>query len=238
MSGSSFFKFSDETDFKSLVDWARQGSNSPDEIAQLATHLADSGERLKWPEAMKTADLASTGGPGSLSTLLSPLVLMSQGYKVVKLAVPGRPAGAIDTLGTIPGYRVMLSTEDICSIIAKTGFAHFLTDDRFAPIDGKLYAYRRRVGAVAIPMLAAASLLAKKLAVGVRLVGLDARIGPHGNFGVTKEEARRNAINFCTAAKQLDIDAVVFIKNDSGPAQPWIGRGESLVALAYAVGAY
>ncbi|RJP46472.1 MAG: hypothetical protein C4548_02675 [Desulfobacteraceae bacterium] len=231
-------KLNDERDFKSLIDWARQGTHSPDEISQLATYLANSGEKLEWAKEMKIADLASTGGPGSLSTLLSPIALMSQGYKVVKLAVPGRPAGAIDTLGTIPGYRVILSTKNIRSIVTKTGFAHFLTDDRFAPIDGKLYAYRRQINAVAIPMLAAASLLAKKLAAGVRIVGLDARIGSHGNFGATSNEARENAINFCVAAKQLDIDAVVFIKNDCGPAQPWIGRGENLVALAHAVGVY
>ena len=51
------------------------------------------------------ADVASTGGPGSLSTLLPPFVLSTLGCNVVKLGVPGRSAGAIDSLATLPGRK-------------------------------------------------------------------------------------------------------------------------------------
>lgn len=218
-----------------LVEWAQRGSCSSADVARLAEHLSASGERLSWSTDWTTADVASTGGPASLSTLLAPLVLVSRGYKVVKLAVPGRPAGAIDVLATVPGYRVTLTSDDVRLVIEKCDFAHFLSDNRFAPLDAALYAYRRRVGAVAVPVLTAASLLAKKLAVGVRAVGLDIRVGPHGNFGVTRNEARANAKLFCSAARALGIEATAFISASVGPAQPWIGRGEALLALALTV---
>lgn len=226
----------DEDEFRLLVEAARCGPWAAGEVARLAAHLAASGERVDWSDSCKTADVASTGGPASLSTLLSPLMLRAEGCRVVKLAVPGRPAGAIDSLGTIPGYRVQLSTDEVRSVVAVCGFAHFLADDRFAPLDAALYQFRRRNGAVATPTLAAASLLAKKVAVGVRLVGLDVRIGSHGNFGVSRPEARANAAVFCAAAHLLGIDAVAFLGIEDGPAQPWIGRGESLVAVAHALG--
>lgn len=226
----------DEDEFRLLVEAARCGPWAADEVARLAAHLAASGERARWSDSWKTADVASTGGPASLSTLLAPLWLRAEGCRVVKLAVPGRPAGAIDSLGTISGYRVKLSTDEVRSVVAVCGFAYFLADDRFAPLDAALYQYRRRNGAVAIPTLAAASLLAKKVAVGVRMVGLDVRVGPHGNFGVSRAEARANAVVFCAAARLLGIDAVAFLGVEDRPAQPLIGRGESLVALAHTLG--
>lgn len=226
----------DEGEFARLVDWARRGPRLPVEIARLAGHLARGGERLSWPPSTKTADLASTGGPASLSTLIAPFALVVRGCAVVKLAVPGRPAGAIDVLATVPGYSARLSPNGVRQVVARCGFAHFLSDERFAPMDGALYAYRRRNGAVAVPMLVAASLLAKKFAVGLRFVGLDIRVGSHGNFGQTRDEARSNARLFCSAAQVLGMEAAGFISSDDGPAQPWIGRGEALVALASAAG--
>lgn len=226
----------DEEALHPLVDWARANAATPEAVALLAKHLAESGEQLTWPESTATVDLASTGGPGSLSTLLVPLALCAAGLTVVKLAVPGRPAGAIDSLGTIPGYRSRLTPDEVRGAANGVRFAHFLADERFAPLDAVLFEFRRRVGALPVPLLAASSLLSKKVAVGVRRVGLDVRVGPHGNFGSTTAEARDNARLFCRGAGLLGIDATAFLTPDDRPAQPWIGRGESLVALAHALG--
>jgi pyrimidine-nucleoside phosphorylase len=123
----------------------------------------------------------------------------------------------------------------VCAVVNRCGFAHFLADARFAPLDAALFAYRRRVGAVALPLLAAASLLSKKLAAGIRTFGLDVRVGPHGNFGATRQTSRDNARVFCEAARILGMQAVAFLTPNAGPVQPFIGRGEALVALAAAV---
>jgi pyrimidine-nucleoside phosphorylase len=233
----SFPQKPDDDAFSHLVEWAKDRSRTADDVALLAEHLAASGEQLRWLEE-DIADVASTGGPGSLSTLIAPLALRGQGCAVVKLAVPGRPAGAIDVLGTLPGYRVRSTSEDVRATVARCGFAHFLADARFAPLDAAFFQYRKRVGAIAVPVLAAASLLAKKLAVGVHFVGLDVRVGEHGNFGTTIAEARANASLFCAAARALGVHATAFISTGNSLAQPFIGRGESLIALANAVGAY
>lgn len=230
-------ELSDEGSFSRLVSWARERPRTADEVAALAHRLAASGEQLSWLHE-SVADVASTGGPGSLSTLIAPLALRGHECTVVKLAVPGRPAGAIDVLGTLPGYRVRATSEQVRETVRRCGFAHFLADARFAPLDASLFQYRQRVGAVAIPALAAASLLAKKIAVGVRFVGLDVRVGEHGNFGATVAEARQNAGLFCEAARALGIHAAAFLSTGIPLAQPWIGRGESVLALACAVGAY
>ena len=83
---------------------------SPEDLARLTEVLAGSGASIGKP-ADKRIDVASTGGPGSLTTLLAPLAVAACGAHVSKIAVPGRPAGGIDTLGSITGFKVELDVE-------------------------------------------------------------------------------------------------------------------------------
>jgi len=64
------------------------------------------------------------------------------------------------------------------------------------------------------------------------VAGLDVRVGPHGNLGRTWDEGRTNAQLFCEAAAALGITAVCFLSDATQPYQPYIGRGESLLAMA------
>ena len=164
---------------------------SDDEIARLARVLADSGATLSWPSTVTVADIPSTGGPSSLSTLISPLFLVALGCAVPKLAVIGRPAGGIDVMAQVPYYTITLSRTDVLRIIDRCRYAHFLATTDHAPLDARLFDYRRKTDAVNVPALAIASLLAKKLAVGLAQVGLEVRVAPHGNFGGTWTEARK-----------------------------------------------
>jgi len=225
-----------DNQFSAIVQAARSQSFGPTEIAGLAERLATSGARIAWPSDDWIADIPSTGGPGSLSTLIGPLLLRGIGLTVVKLGVPGRPAGAIDSLGTLSGYRVFLTPEEVRAVVADCGFAHFVAGDPFTPMDAALFEYRRRTNTIAVPTLAAASILSKKVAVGVRAVALDVRVGPYGNFGSSWSDARKNAQLFCDAAKILGIEAVAVLSSAVDTIQPLIGRGEALIGLAVATG--
>lgn len=214
-----------------LIEKASDEIMSDEDIAYLAKSMADSGKALNIGLSGKTADIASTGGPTSLSTLLCPLYLRAFGYVVPKLGVPGRPAGGIDVLAQIPGYKVVLDEVDIQRSLERSGYVHFLASDRYAPLDAELFAFRRKTNAIAMPALAIASILSKKLAVGVKQIGLDVRVAPHGNFGSSWDEARNNAMRFCRVATHLGLEAACFLTNGRIPYQPFVGRGESLMAL-------
>lgn len=209
-----------------------QGMPEPDAgiVARLAEILAASGTRLQ-PQGGITADVASTGGPSSLSTLLSPLYLRAWGAVVPKLGVPGRPAGGIDCLAQIPGYLASLDRQRLVTVLDSCGYAHFLADGEMAPLDGRMFRLRQQVGAQDVPALVAASLLSKKLAVGVQNAGLDIRVAPWGNFGKTWDEARANAGLYCDAARSLGISPHPVLTDARLPYQPFLGRAESLVAL-------
>lgn len=214
-----------------LIDVAKRSSLSYPEIADLAIRLAKSGTILGDVPAGPIFDVPSTGGPGSLSTLLIPLILAATARKVLKLTVPGRPAGGIDCLAQLDGYRIEPEIGDL-KTWAKVGlYVHILANERFAPLDAFLFDFRKASGNLAIPSLVIASILSKKIAMGITDVALDIRISNFGNFGTTWEEARSNADHFNGVAHALGMKSRCFLSNGFYPQQPFFGRGESLVAL-------
>jgi thymidine phosphorylase len=214
-----------------LIDSVERQGLSDEDLAHLALRLAKSGDVIEVSDDWITADIASTGGPSSLSTLLCPLYLRALGFVVPVLAVPGRPAGGIDVLAQIPGYRVHLTSREAQDILHRCGHVHFMASHSFAPLDALLFSYRQKRRKVNIPQLAIASLLAKKLASSVRTVGLDVRVMSPGNFGASFPEATQNAERFCRVASSLGCRAVCFLTDGSRPYQPFIGRGEALFAI-------
>ena len=217
-------------EFSDVVLQARNGGLTIDEIAQLAAQLASSGAILQLADA-RAAELASTGGPSSLSTILCPPMLVSAGWTVAKLGVPGRPAGGVDVLGSIAGYEVAMDVGRAGTILAACGYVHVEAGKVFAPADAAFFRYRQSVDAQAVPDLAIASLLSKKLAMGLKRVGLEVRVAPHGNFGANRATAREHAIRFCQVGSALGLDTVCILTDATRPFQPYVGRGEALLAL-------
>jgi pyrimidine-nucleoside phosphorylase len=226
-----FSRLRTEGSMSRLIAAARETKLTLAHLHRFANVMAKSGNVLEWSGDGITADLASTGGPTSLSTLLGPLYLHSYGFLVPKLGVPGRPAGGIDVLAQLPGYRIIFTPREIRDVVTKCGYVHFLASDNFAPLDALLFAYRQKADSQNVPLLAVASLLAKKIASGVMNAGLDVRVASHGNFGGTFAEARQFAKMFCAAAHIAGISAVAVMTDARTPYQPFVGRGEALLAL-------
>lgn len=220
-------------DLDAVIAAARSDRLSDRDIADLATALARSGEVIE--AAADHADVASTGGPSSLSTLLCPLYLHALGARVAKLGVAGRPAGGVDVLATIPGYRPILDRAEVQQALARQRHVHLAAGGSWAPMDSELFALRQQVGAQEVPPLVIASLLAKKIALGVTAAGLDVRVAEHGNFGRDIGTARENARRFIAVAGLLGIRAICFLTDAGSAYQPYIGRGEALSAIAAVV---
>lgn len=215
-----------------LTDIAANGA-SDEEVAHLAVEYANSG--IQFSVEGPTADVASTGGPSSLSTLLTPLFLVRSGMRVPKLGVPGRPAGGLDVLAQIPGYKINLELKEVCKVIDHCGYAHFVSSGQFVPLDADTFNLRQKIGVQAVPELVIASLLSKKLAVGIETIGIDVRVASCGNFGDDFETGRSNAQRLVRVANILGRKAICVLTDARLPFQPFIGRGEALWALRLAL---
>lgn len=216
-----------------LIDYFRSPRPTSD-IVKLTEALANSGSMLS--SSNDVADIPSTGGPSSLSTILCPPFLVSLGYKVRKLGVPGRPAGGLDSLAQIYGYKTSFTPIELSKILSKKyQYVHLDSSDTFAPADSTLFSIRKKLGAIDIPQLAIASILSKKLSMGINAVVLDVRASRFGNFGHTVEECRKNATIFCDVAERFGIKAHAVICESTIPFQPYIGRLESLQAVYQAL---
>lgn len=212
-----------------VVAAARAEPEDAQGVAALAQVLGRSGAMLR-PRS-GTIDVASTGGPGSLSTLLTSYVLLSRGAVVPKVAVPGRPAGGVDVLGSLRGFDVDLSRERAEAVLDECGHVHLCAGARWAPLDARLFEFRKRVGAQELTPLVVASILGKKVAAQVGSVVLDVRVSSRGSLGSTQAKASTGARLFIEAARLLGIHAVAVLSDSTGPRQPGIGRGEALLAL-------
>ena len=227
---SNFLEFSSDANMQALINYTKEFDLTDNEIVLLAKGLAYSGLSCSFNNE-KLFDIPSTGGPASLSTLLCPLFLKVLGNKVLKLGVPGRPAGGIDVLSQINGYNINPNIYQVEQWLSKNNYVHFLANSNFTPADAVLFDFRKRNKSLDIQALVISSLLSKKIAVGLTNVGLDIRVSSFGNFGKTWDEARENGLRFNRIASMLDIVSKCFLTNGEIPQQPYIGRGESILAL-------
>ena len=201
-------------------------------VAELAQALAHSGEILKLPDELRPyADVPSTGGPASLTTLAPPYFLAACGIHVPKISATGSIAGAIDTLGTISGFQTDLRTHEFVSVLRKTGIAHCAQTSSMCPADRSLIEVRRRHNAMRHPTLATASLLAKKLMVPGTHALFDFRLGPAGNIADTTARTREIADLFVQVAFHLRIPTAIVVTDCSGFLSSALGRLESLSLL-------
>lgn len=140
--------------------------------------------------AEPTIDKHSTGGVGDKLSLIVVPLLIAAGAAVLKLsgAGLGHTGGTVDKLLAIPGLRVEFANSELLAITRRAGGCMAAQSPSLVPADGAIYALRDATGTVDSIPLIAASVMAKKIACGASVIGLDVKVG-RGAFTRTRSAA-------------------------------------------------
>ena len=189
------------------------------EIARWTGAMIASGERMDFSSLSRpTADKHSTGGVGDKITLpLAPLVAAC-GVAVPQLSGRGlgHTGGTLDKLESIPGWRALLSNEEMLAQLESVGAVICAAGDGLAPADRKLYALRDVTGTVeAIPLIAS-SIMSKKIAEGTGALVLDVKVGT-GAFMKSLDAARELAETMVALGQDAGVHTVALLTDMSTP---------------------
>ncbi|MFJ9544619.1 thymidine phosphorylase [Streptomyces erythrochromogenes] len=189
------------------------------EIARWTAAMIASGERMNFDALSRpTADKHSTGGVGDKITLpLAPLVAAC-GAAVPQLSGRGlgHTGGTLDKLESIPGWRALLSNEEMMHVLDTTGAVICAAGDGLAPADKKLYALRDVTGTVETIPLIASSIMSKKIAEGTGSLVLDVKVGS-GAFMKNIEDARELARTMVGLGTDSGVKTVALLTDMSTP---------------------
>jgi pyrimidine-nucleoside phosphorylase len=150
------------------------------ETRTLTLSMRDTGDVLSFPKDYRPlVDKHSTGGVGDKVSLpLAPL-LACLGFRVPMISGRGLgiTGGTLDKLESIPGFKTLLSAEQIVQQVQKVGCVICGQTETMVPADRLLYALRDVTGTVPSIPLITASILSKKLAESIEALILDVKFG-------------------------------------------------------------
>ena len=190
-----------------------------------ANALAESGEVLNISDHMENCvDKHSTGGVSDACTLVVLPALASLGFKVAKYSTKnvGASFGTLDRLSVFNGYKPSISFEKFYDILKKVGISIIGENDKIMPADKILYKYREQTATVPSIPLVASSIMAKKIAMGSKIVVLDIKCG-EGSLLKDVDQAERLARLMVHIGKLAGITTTAILSNLDQPLGRAIG---------------
>jgi pyrimidine-nucleoside phosphorylase/thymidine phosphorylase len=204
------------------------------EVGAMVDAMIDSGERVDLSMIPgPKIDKHSTGGVGDKTSLIAGPLAAAAGVKVPMVSgrALGHTGGTLDKLESIPGLRTNLSLDEFRDVLNRVGFAVIGQSESVTPADGKLYALRDATATVESPALIAASIMSKKLAMGLDGLVLDVKVGS-GAFMKRQVDARRLAQLMVTIARRNDLRAQALITDMNQPLGRAIGNALEIMEVS------
>ncbi|MBI4889613.1 MAG: thymidine phosphorylase [Acidobacteria bacterium] len=204
------------------------------EVGAMVESIVASGDKLDLSDvAGPKVDKHSTGGVGDKTSLIAAPLAAAAGVKVPMISgrALGHTGGTLDKLESIPGFRTNLSTDEFKEVLSKVGYAVVGQSETITPADGKLYALRDATATVESTALIAASIMSKKLAMGLDALVLDVKVGA-GAFMKKQIEARKLAQLMTTIARRNDLRAQALITDMNQPLGYAIGNALEIMEVS------
>ncbi len=147
------------------------------EVLFLTRALRDSGAVLEFEDCVM--EKHSTGGVGDPTSVVLVPLIASLGYKIIKTTAKSFlfTNGSADRFGSIPNFKVSLLGDEIEKVLTKTNACVLSHDEFVCPADKMLFKIREDYNLGEDLNLLAASIAAKKLASGAKVVLVDIKYG-------------------------------------------------------------
>ena len=204
----------------------------PNELVAYTQAMLYSGDTLslKSLAGKYKVDKHSTGGVGDkVSLTLAPMVAAcGPVIPMISGRGLGHTGGTLDKLESVPGFRVDLSEAEIEAGIAKAGYVITGQTGSLVPADKIFYALRDVTGTVPSIPLIAASIMSKKLSVGLNGLVLDVKVGS-GAFMKTQDNAVELADTMIRIGRAMGCDVRACITSMDQPLGVAVGNANEFI---------
>lgn len=197
-----------------------------DEVITYTKAVINTGETMDLSQITGfSVDKHSTGGVGDKTSLVFGPLAAALGLKVAKISGRGLgiTGGTIDKLEIIPNFKCDLELATFINAVNKVGLSIISQTGNIVPADKKLYALRDVSGTVDSLPLIAASVMAKKIAMGANLILLDIKCGT-GAFVQDIVTARKLARIMLNIGKACNKKIFIIISDMNKPLGRAIGN--------------
>lgn len=198
-----------------------------EEVINLTMAMRNSGKIIDWQQELDKpiVDKHSTGGVGDkVSLMLAPIVAACGAYvPMISGQGLGHTGGTVDKLESIPGFNIRPSLTEFKALVKQHGTAIISQTKDLAPADKRLYSIRDVTSTTESIPLITASILSKKLAVGLESLVMDVKVG-NGAMMTDIESARALAHSIAAVANGAGTPTQVLITDMNQPLGTTIGN--------------
>lgn len=203
-----------------------------DELVAYTDAMLHSGDTLslKSLSGMYKVDKHSTGGVGDkVSLTLAPMVAAcGPVIPMISGRGLGHTGGTLDKLESVPGYRVDLDESEIEKGVLDAGYVITGQTGSLVPADKIFYALRDVTATVPSIELIAASIMSKKMSVGLNGLVLDVKVGS-GAFMKTQDRAQRLADTMIGIGRAMGCDVRACITSMDEPLGRAVGNANEFI---------